>query len=97
MEIQLCVRTARKECRVRKYFDFYIFFAVFYLHSHDNFNFSLYVRGAMVKLKIKELELSTLFLGQEKDLTILEADCVLLGLLSSPKSQNRSFSASAKK
>lgn len=61
------------------------------------FNFSLYVRGATVKLKIKELELSTQFLGQEKDLTILEADCVLLGLISSPKSQNRSFSSSTRK
>lgn len=43
-----------------------------------------YVRGATVKLMIKELELSTKFLGATKDLTILEADCILLGLIHSP-------------
>ncbi|XP_051162558.1 28S ribosomal protein S28, mitochondrial [Leptopilina boulardi] len=46
-------------------------------------NASDYVRGSIVRLKIKELELSTRFLGSTKDLTILEADCILLGLLPS--------------
>lgn len=48
-------------------------------------HFRAYVRGAEVKLRIKELELSTRFLGEEKDLTILEADCILIGLISSAK------------
>lgn len=47
-------------------------------------NSEAYVRGAKVKLRIKDLELSTKFLGSDKDLTILEADCHLLGLVSTP-------------
>ncbi|XP_031843774.1 mitochondrial ribosomal protein S28 [Nomia melanderi] len=47
-------------------------------------NSSKYVRGSMVNLRIKDLELSTRFLGSTTDLTILEADCILLNLISSP-------------
>lgn len=46
--------------------------------------FSLYVRGTEVLLRIKELELSTKFLGAETGLTILEADAHIVKLLSSP-------------
>lgn len=49
--------------------------------------FSDYVRGAEVRLRIKELELSSKFLGFEKDLTLLEADCALLGLVQ-PRTKN---------
>ncbi|XP_018567624.1 28S ribosomal protein S28, mitochondrial [Anoplophora glabripennis] len=44
-------------------------------------NASNYVRGAEVRLRINDLELSSKFLGYEKDLTLLEADCTLLGLV----------------
>jgi len=39
-----------------------------------------YIRGTEVLLQVKSLEMSQRFLGYDKDLSLLEADCVLLGL-----------------
>merc|ERR1719336_3126632 len=38
-----------------------------------------YIRGTEVKLKVKSLEMSERFLGYNRDISLLEADCVLLG------------------
>ncbi|XP_060520090.1 small ribosomal subunit protein bS1m [Cylas formicarius] len=51
-------------------------------------NGSSYVRGANVRIRIKELEMSSKFLGFEKDLTLLEADCTLLGLTKGRKGRS---------
>ncbi len=39
-----------------------------------------FVRGTEVKVLIKRLEMSEKFLGFDKEMTLLEAECVLLGL-----------------
>lgn len=52
-------------------------------------NGEFYVRNSLVLLKIRDLELSTRFIGSTVDTTILEADCVLIRLVDSPLKQIR--------
>ncbi|XP_065344677.1 small ribosomal subunit protein bS1m [Cloeon dipterum] len=59
-------------------------------------NGDAFVRGAKVRLRINELELSSRFLGSNRDMTLLEADCTLLGLVYSP-AQSRDSGATAPK
>lgn len=44
-----------------------------------------YRRGTKVNILVKNLELSTRFLGATKDITLCEADCSLIGLVQEPK------------
>jgi len=46
--------------------------------------FREYVRGAKVRLRINELELSSKFLGANKEITLREADGILLGIIRTP-------------
>lgn len=42
------------------------------------------MRGAKVKLRLHSLEMSQRFYGSESDVTLLEADASLMGLIWSP-------------
>jgi len=46
---------------------------------------SKYVRGAKVKIRLHDLEMSSHFLGAERDITLLEADATLIGLYRSSR------------
>ena len=60
------------------YFHFFLHTVIKCVMCRDDFG--KYIRGTEVKLKIKSLELTKRFLGYDRDITLCEADCVLLGL-----------------
>lgn len=43
-----------------------------------------YVRGAQVSVKLIDYEITDRFVGTKKDVSMFEADAILLGLVSSP-------------
>jgi hypothetical protein len=45
-----------------------------------SFTFSTYSRNDIVKIKLKDFEMASHFLGGVKHVTLLESDAVLLGL-----------------
>ena len=58
------------------------YFVLFATHSLTNSrpNGRAYQRGVEVRLRVKKLESSQKFLGYEKEMSLLEAECILLGL-----------------
>ena len=60
--------------------DFYVYFYLLHL----SYSLRDYVRGDKVRLRINELELSTKFLGASKEITLREADAVILGVIRTP-------------
>lgn len=49
----------------------------------------LYTRHARVRLRLHDWEMSSSFLGTEKAITLLEADCTLVGLVKAKQSDVR--------
>lgn len=47
-------------------------------------NGKLYVRGSVVRVKLLDYEITDRFIGADRDLSLFEADAILLGLDSTP-------------
>lgn len=68
------------------------------IYCFFSFNCSDYVRGAKVKLRLHDWEISSRFLGSTTDMTLKEADATLMGLIWSPlRSANQPAISDVKK
>ncbi len=56
-------------------------YVIYYYIIYYSLQIRDYVRGSKVRLRLQELELSSKFLGASQEITLREADALLLGIL----------------